>query len=167
MSLMLPEQYIEILNGLLSKKKAILLDILALTGAQADVITEDGMNRLDGLIKEKQLKIDEIDKLDEEFEANCKKLKASLGISRLDQLDAEKLGGDAIKGAKQLKSQTAETLDVIRDISEMEKVNGLKSKRLLDHFGSEIKKINQGKKANNAYKSGPYNVPSYFVDKKK
>ncbi len=167
MSLMLPEQYIEILNGLLSKKKAILLDILTLTGAQSDAITEDGMDRLDRLIKEKQLKIDEIDKLDEEFEANCKKLKASLGISSLDQLDAERLGGDAIKGAKRLKSQTTEILDVIRNISEMEKVNGLKSKRLLDHFGSEIKKINQGKKANNAYKSGPYNVPSYFVDKKK
>lgn len=164
---MTPGKYMELLNNLLSEKKAVLLDILALTEAQSDAITEDGMDRLDGLNKGKQLKIDEIDKLDEEFEANCEKLKASLGISRLDQLDTAKLGDDAIKDAKQLKSQTAEILDVIRNISEMEKDNSLKSKRLLDHFGSEIKKINQGKKANNAYKPEPYNVPSYFLDKKK
>lgn len=167
MDFITPEKYIEMLNGLLSKKKAVLADILGLTRAQADAITEDGMDRLEGLIKEKQLKIVEIDKLDGEFEANCEKLKVLLGISGLDRLDAERLGGDAAKGAKLLKSQTAEILDAIRNISEIEKDNGVKSKKLLDHFGSEIKRINQGKKANNAYKTGPCNVPSYFLDKKK
>lgn len=167
MNLMTPEKYIELLNGLLSKKKAILADILALTRAQADAITEDGMGQLDGLIKDKQLKIDEINRLDDEFEANCDKLKATFGISRLDQLDTVNLEASAVKGAKLLKNQTAEVLNAIRNISEIEKDNNIKSKKLLDHFGSEIKKINLGKKANNVYKSGPFNVPSYFVDKKK
>lgn len=160
-------KYIELLNSLLSEKKAILLDILALTEAQSDAITEAGMDSLDHLIKQKQLGIDGINKLDGGFASYYDKLKASLGISCMEELEAAKLDDSAIKGVKQLKAQTAEILDVIRSISQLEKENARKSKTLLEQFGSEIKKINQGKKANSAYKSGSYSAPSYFVDKKK
>lgn len=160
-----PVEYIERLNELLEKKKALLADILGITRAQADTVTEDGMAGLSDLIKNKQLKIDEINKLDEEFGIYYQRLKSALGISRLDQIDAEKLDGAA--QARRLKELTAEILDVIRDIAVIERENSRKSKKLLEKFGNEIKKINQGKKANNAYKPGAFGVPSYFVDKKK
>ena len=161
------EKYIERLNELLQKKKALLLDILTLTQAQTEAITEEGLDGLNKLIDDKQAIIDGINKLDEEFGTYYQRLKSTLGITRLDQLDAAKLEGGASDGAKQLKSLTAEILDVVRDISEIEKVNSQKSNKLLGQFGNEIKKINQGKKANNAYKSGAASAPSYFIDKKK
>jgi len=164
---MTPGKYIESINELLLKKKALLLEILAFTQSQCETITEAGMDNLNHLIDGKQLKIDEINKLDDEFGAYCQKLKSALGIAHLDQLDTEVLEAGAAKGAKLLKAQTAEILDVVRSISEIEKENARKSKKLLEQFGNEIKRINQGKKANNAYKTGYSNAPSYFLDKKK
>ena len=163
----IPEKYIRQLNELLQKKKVLLLDILTMTKAQTEAIAEDSLDNLNNLINSKQLKIDEIDKLDEDFGTCCSSLKSTLGISNLDQLDAAKLGGAASEGAKQLKGLTAGILDVIRSISDIEKVNSQKSNKLLEQFGNEIKKINQGKKANNAYKPGYVSAPSYFLDKKK
>ena len=160
-----PVEYIERLNELLEKKKALLADILGITRAQTEAVTEDGMDGLSDLIKNKQLKIDEINKLDEEFGIYYQRLKSTLEISRMDQIDAEKLDGAA--QARRLKALTAEILDVIRDIAVIERENSRKSKKLLEKFGNEIKKINQGKRANNAYKPGAFGVPSYFVEKKK
>lgn len=162
-----PEKYIERLKELLLKKKALLLDVLTLTQAQTEAITEDSLESLDNLLNSKQLKIDAINKLDEEFGTYYQRLKSIMGISRLEQLDVAKLDGDSSKGAKQLKDLTAELLDIIRNISEIEKVNSQKCSKLLEQFGSEIKKINQGKKTNNAYNTGSVVAPSYFLDKKK
>lgn len=163
----MPEKYIERLNEFLLKKKALLLDILTLTQAQTEAIAEDSLDSLNNLINSKQLKIDEINKLDEEFGTCCSRLKSILGISNLDQLDATKIEYGVSEGAKQLKGLTAGILDVIRNISEVEKGNSQKSNKLLEQFGNEIKKINQGRKANNAYKPGSVSAPSYFLDKKK
>lgn len=162
-----PEKTIEKLNELLQRKRGLIQDILKLTNAQTEAISQDGLDRLNGLIKDKQIRIDEINQLDEEFELLSAEIKKAFGISRLDQLDAAKLTSEASAGAKLLKALVADILDVIREISEIEKINSQKSKKLLEQFGNEIKKINQGKKANNAYKAGAYNAPSYFVDKKK
>ena len=160
-------QYIKRLNELLLKKKDYLLEILTLTQTQNKVITDDGLDRLDQLIKDKQLRIDEINKLDEDFGTYYQRLISTLAISHTNQLEKVMLENSASEGAKQLKDITAEVLDLIRNISEVEKVNSQKSAILLEQFGNEIKKINQGKKANNAYKPGAINAPSYFLDKKK
>jgi len=162
-----PEKYIESLNELLLKKKALLSEILTLTQAQTEVITEDGLDSLNELIDKKQLRIDSIEKLNEEFEIYYSRLKDTLGISNMQQLDAAGLGGTTLAGAKRLKALTAEIMDVITQISEIEKVNSKKSNELLEHLGKEIRKINQSKKMNNAYNPQPYSTPSYFMDKKK
>jgi hypothetical protein len=162
-----PEKYTERLNELLRKKKAMLLDILTLTLEQAEVINEDSLDSLNKLIEEKQLKIDAIIKIDEEFEIYFQRFKSIMGISHLDQLDISKLNAAAIDGARQLKELTAGILDVIKSINVVEEANNLKSKKLLNEFGNQIKKINQSKKANNAYAPGPVSAPSYFLDKKK
>ena len=162
-----PEKYTQRLNELLAKKKVLLLEILAMTQAQTKVITEDGLDSLNDLINKKQLKIDEIDKLNEEFQIYLARFKSTLGISSLEQLNTASLSEAAATGARQLKALTAETLNVIGQISEIEKVNSKKSNELREQLGGEIKRINQGKKVNNAYNPGSYNTPSYFMDKKK
>lgn len=164
---MTPENYMERLNKLLQNKKALLLDILSLTRQQSGVISEDGLDSLNKLIDDKQKKIDAIDKLDDEFNAHYSKLKTVMGITGLDQLDASKIEGDAAINAIRLKTLTADILDIIRDISGIEKENSKKSAKLLEKFGNEIKKLNQSKKVNNAYTSGNFDSLSYFIDKKK
>jgi len=159
---MTPEKYIARLTEILQKKLLILQDILMLTEAQTGTINEDGIEDLRKLIDEKQVKIDSVNKLDEEFAVYFQRLKSSLKITRLDELDAS-----GIKGAGRLKEATAEILCMIGRISEVEKQNNIKSKELLDRLGGEVKKINLGKRANSAYAHGPINIPSYFIDKKK
>lgn len=159
---MSPEKYIQRLNEILQKKTLLLQDILVLTEAQAKVINEDGIDDLNKLIDKKQTKIDAINSLDEEFSVYFQRLKSSMNIKSLTELDA--LG---LEGAGQLKSLTGGILALINAIGEKEKQNNENSKKLLDQLGSDIKKLNQNKKVNSAYAHKSVDIPSYFIDKKK
>ncbi len=161
------EKYFSRLNELQLTKKNILMEILAITKAQTDTIAEDSLDRLKNLIDEKQLKIDQLIELDGEFEIYFARLKSALGVSKLSELDMTKLDISSAEGAGKLKSITAEVMDIVNSIVVLEKANGEKSNNLLNHFGAEIRKINQNKRANLAYKPIQTSVPSYFIDKKK
>lgn len=156
------EKYMERLIDILKKKHVLLRSILSLTKAQYSHINEDSVEKLQKLIDEKQHVIDDINKLDDEFDIYFSRLKTNLKINSLDELNAA-----GIEGAKHLKEITAEIINLIMEISEMEKENRQKSKELLDILGEEIKKINQGKKVSATYTSKPINIPAYFIDKKK
>lgn len=149
--------------GLLDKKKKLLGDMLELTRAQTDVIAEGTLDKLKLLVDEKQQKIDEIDKLDADFGVYFEALKAAYNIDRLSELDV-----NDDPRAKRLKQITAEVIELIGQISSIEKVNSEKSKKLLEELGSQIKRMNQGKKINNAYGRQPADVSSsFFLDQKK
>lgn len=156
------EKYIKKLIDSLKKKYVLLRSILSLTQAQSSEINENAVEKLQKLIDEKQNTIDEINKLDDEFDACFTRLKNALKVNSLDELDAV-----GIEGAKHLKEITADIINLIKEISEIEKANNLKSEELLNNLRSEIKKINQTKTINNAYGSRPGNKAAYFIDKKK
>lgn len=157
-----PEKYIERLIDLLKKKHVLLRSILSLTQAQVSQINEESIDKLQKLIDEKQHVIDDINSLDDEFNVYFTRLKSTLKINSLDELNAEEL-----EGAKVLKEVTAGIISLIKEISELEKTNNEKSKELLGTLSGEIKKLNQGKKVNTGYVSKPFNSASYFIDKKK
>lgn len=159
---MKPEEYLQRLSEVSSKKLELLKDILELTRAQARAINEDGLETLSRLIQEKQVGIDAINRLDEEFEVYFKRLKGSLGVKSLDELNASGLAG-----AGELKDTITQIFGVMQKISDIENQNNENARNLLRKFGDEIKRINQGKKISNAYMSGPSETPSYFIDKKK
>lgn len=161
------EKYFSRLNELQLSKRKALKEILELTKAQTEAITEDTLDSLGKLIDEKQKKIDEMIELDNEFETYFGRLKSILGVSRLNELDMAKLDAASAEGAVLLKRTIAEVMEIANSIVELEKVNNQKSNKLLDDFGKEIRKINQNKRANLAYKPLPVNAPSYFLDKKK
>ena len=156
------EKYIDRLTEILHKKQGFLQDILDLTESQAAAIDEESLEMLQKLIEDKQAKIDAIDKLDEEFNVYFQRLKSTLKINSLAELDAA-----GSPKAAQLNEATAGILKLIVGIGDIEKVNSEKSKILLDYMGVEIKKLNQGKKVNSAYTPAPFKLPSYFIDKKK
>jgi hypothetical protein len=156
------EQSINKLLELLQRKENLLQDILALTEAQTSTITEEGLDNLHILINEKQAKIDEIERLDKDFSETLQCFKNAAGINNLEELDPAK-----VTGARILKERTTGIMGAIEKITAVEKHNSAKGKELLDNLGKEIKKLNQGKKVNQAYVPKPQQMPSYFFDKKK
>lgn len=157
-----PEKYIDRLIDILKKKQVLLGDILSLSQAQSSTINEDSIEKLQKLIDKKQTVIDDINALDDEFKVYFNRLKTSQKISSLDELDAS-----GVNGAKELKALTGDIMKLITSIAEIEKSNSEKSQALLNQLGGEIKKINQGKRINNAYTPVQPKPPSYFIDKKK
>lgn len=155
--------YFARMTELLARKKVLLAEMLELTRDQTDAIDEKSLDRLQKLIEEKQKRIDEIDKLDVEFAACMKRLKAAVGVKELSELDASRF-----PGARELKLATAEVLSLVEEISGAEKVNSAKSKELLDELGRQVRRLNQAKKLNNAYnRQDVGGAPSFFLDKKK
>lgn len=160
---MAQDKYIDRLLEISTKKYKLLQDMLALTRAQARSINEDGVEDLQKLIDEKQARIDEINKLDEEFGVYFQRMKQQMKVKSLDELDMT-----GTTGAKELQLCIGEIMNTMEEISRLEKENGDNAKKLLDSFSEEIRKLNQGKKMNTAYKPGGSMIPpSYFIDSKK
>jgi|BioPla2DNA2_1021312.scaffolds.fasta_scaffold17150_4 predicted transcriptional regulator len=157
------EGYIERLIDISSKKDGYLKELLHLTVAQSDVIKEEGLEELQKLINDKQRKIEEINKVDEDFNVYFTRLKQKLGISRLDEIN-----NPGIKGVKELQEIIAQIMKNVEQISEIENQNVNRAKNLLNDFGSNIRRINEGRKVNTAYNNtSSLNTPSYYIDKKK
>lgn len=156
------EKYIDRLTEILHKKQVLLQDILGFTKSQTAAIDEESLEKLQKLIEDKQVRIETIDKLDEEFNVYFQRLKSTLKINSLAELDV--VGSPK---AIELKAATSGILKLITDIADIEKVNNEKSQKLLKNFGNEIKNLNQNKKVNSAYTPAPFKLPSYFIDKKK
>jgi hypothetical protein len=160
---LLPSEYVQRLIEASLKKYALIQELLVLTNKQAEKITEDSVSEFESLVDKKQVKMNEVDKLDEEFNVYFQRLKQTLKISSLDELT-----GADIKGIKELKEAVSNIMLVLNEINTIELQNNIKAKKLLNQFGAEIKKINQGKKANSIYNPVPIGKPpSYFIDKKK
>lgn len=158
-----PELCIERVIEASNKKYNCLQDLILLSMAQTEAISEEGMDGLKKLINEKQVKIDEINKIDEEFAVYFDLLKQKLGVSKLDDIKSFD-----IRGAKELKQIIGQVMELLSEINEIEKQNNDKAKGLLDDLGMKIRQIREGKKLNNVYNPGSGAIPpAYFVDKKK
>lgn len=155
-------EYFEKMVDTIKKKKELLKEMLVLTDGQTAAIKSEALDALNKLIEEKQKRIDSIDKLDEEFSGYLEGLKSTAKVKSIDEIDSA-----AYPKAKQLRDETGEVMTLIKRISDIEKINSDVSKELLEKLGSEIKKVNQGKKINQAYNPNSPSAPSYFIDNKK
>lgn len=146
-----------------NKKYNYLKDLNLLVMAQSEAINEDGMDGIKKLIGQKQVKIDEINKIDDDFKVYFDLLKQRLGVRSLDEINASDL-----KGAKELKQIIGQIMEILDEIKTFEKQNNEKAKKLLDDLGSKIRQIREGKKLNNVYNpTSGIKPPAYFLDKKK
>ncbi|NLL06177.1 MAG: flagellar protein FlgN [Clostridiaceae bacterium] len=158
-----PEVCIQKVIEASNKKYSCLQQLIVLTRAQTEVISEESMDGLEKLIGEKQVRIDEINKVDEDFGMYVDLLKQKLGVSRLDEIE-----NSSLKGLKELKQITGQIMELLNEINVLEKNNNKKAKDLLDDLGAQIRQIREGKKLNNLYNTGSGTIPpAYFVDKKK
>ncbi len=157
-----PDKYVEKMIKVTNNKYKLLQEVLAMTEEQFRSINEEGLEALEKLVAQKQIKIDDINKLDDEFNVYFHRLKFELKIKSLDELQ-----GSDIRGAGDLKESVGKVIGILGEIFEVEKKNNDKAKMLLSEIGSEIKKLNVGKKINSVYRPGPVQAFSYFIDKKK
>lgn len=153
---------LEYLIQLLKDKKKLFSEMMDLTKEQSDSITESGVDTLTRLINEKGSLIIRINELDDEFKSSYDSLKTELGVESLD------MSKDLPKSLLvELKEETKAILDMIHEISEVDKVNRKRAQELKDSFASEIKKINLQKQTTGAYYGKPIQQGSYYFDSKK
>jgi hypothetical protein len=150
------------MTEILKKKELLLNDMLYLTESQTSAIQSEDLDLLRKLVDKKQQKIEDINKLDNEFEIYFERLKAVSNVAKLEDMNISEF-----PGAKGLKEATARILAAAGRISETEKLNNQKSAELKKKLGEQISRIKQSKKVNNAYNPVSHNTPSYFLDKKK
>lgn len=153
---------IALINEGLRQKFSYLQELYDLTVKQTAAIKAEDVAELNRLVDKKQVKINAVDMLDEDFKKNFQNLKNILGVTSLDGLDAGR-----IPGAIELKQLVADILSMIKKLSDLETANSTGVNKLLATLGNEVKKLNQGIKINNAYAPTSYNRFSYFIDKKK
>lgn len=157
------EVYVERLIEASREKYKCLQDMLLLTMAQYESINEDRLEGLQKLVSDKQIKIDEINKIDEEFGVYFSRLKQKLGVNGLDEVVMPEL-----KGVDELKQIIKQIVELLSEIQENEQKNNEKARNLLNGLGENIRKIRDGRKLSSVYNSGAdLRPPSYFVDKRK
>ncbi|MCX7841537.1 MAG: flagellar protein FlgN [Clostridia bacterium] len=160
---MTPEEYILRLIEASQKKYILLKDMLSITRVQSEAFREDGLDELERLIALKQAKIDEIGKLDEQFDVYYQRMKQELKVKSLEELEAHK-----IKGLKELQDIISAIMSTIKEISSLEAANSENANKMLQQFGEEIKRMSSSKKVSQAYgQTTAMQPPSYFIDKKK
>lgn len=155
-------KYFDRMTEILKKKELLLKDMLYLTESQTNAIQSEDLDLLRKLIDKKQQKIEDINKLDNEFEIYFERLKAASNVTKLDDLNASEF-----PGARGLKEATAGVLAVAGKIREIEKINSQKSAELKKNLGDLVSKAKQTKKINNAYNPASPTATSYYIDKKK
>lgn len=158
-----PDKYVQRLLECLNKKYKILDEIFILTKKQEENISVDGIESLEKHVQEKQTKIDEINKIDEEFNVYFSRFKKQYNIEKIT--DVKDLD---IDGVKELQTVTEKIVFKIRELSELEQQNMRNAKEVLNKIGSEMKKLGHIKKANTAYVDiSRVHEGSHFIDKKK
>ncbi len=145
------------------KKRDFLARIFELTESQALKIKEGDVEALVKVTAEKQKLIDQVDRLDEEFQGCYSKLK-----TLMDENGPDGSKRASLNGIGDLKQLVDEIMKIIGKTLELEKENSREAQRLLATLGSRVKNINQGIRATQAYNpSTPGSMPSYYIDKKK
>lgn len=160
---MTPEQYIRKLTEISIKKQGSLSEMLKLTKQQASAIAEAEAEEIERLIQSKQVHIDKISEMDTEFEVYYSRLKTVLNIQSLDEIKEKQ-----IQGAVELKQVVTVIVTTIKQIQSLEIENKNKAEEVVNNLARDIRRVKQGKIANNGYNVAlKLPSPSYFIDKKK
>lgn len=146
----------------LKTKKKYLFNILSLTKFQTKAIESQEDEKLSQYINEKQIAIDNINILDKDFIDKFNLVKASLGVTSLDEVK-----NNSNSPLKNVKTELDDIYKLIEQISVIEKENSTKLNKEFDDIKSKIKEVHAGKKIINAYNSEIIQNDGVFLDTKK
>ncbi len=150
-------------------KYNLMKEINEITKMQRIDIENNNSDSLINYIEKKQIKIDEINKLDKQFYSLYIKLKENLNIESIENIDTKKY-----PDIKDLKSRIEDILKLAKEIDEVDKINNKKVKEELEKVKQDLKNVKNDQKSlkNNvrAYKgyNTKYNhAQGVFIDNKK
>lgn len=158
-----PDKHVQSMQNLCEKKYTLLKDILELTKKQTQLVSKQDFEELNKIIDIKQERIDEINRLDEDFSHELQELKAAFGVERLDDLD--KARAEGMKGLKELKSTIKDIMDLTGQIGAIEGENNKMVSAAFKEMSEKLKKINTAREVRKAYSKQQDMDPVYF-DKK-
>ena len=156
------EEYIQRLTDISSKKVTLLDEILLFTKSQNEVIKGQRFDEMDQLLKERQKRMDAVDKLDEQFVVYSERLKEILSLSSLEELPKHDLPGTA-----ELKRVVDSISQILRKTKEIDDENTALVKDEMKVTQGQIKNANNHKRVTGAYYPNQNSGQSYFFDKKK
>ena len=156
------EEYIQRLIDISSKKISLLDEILLFTRSQNEVIKGQRFDEMDQLLKERQKRMDAVDKLDEQFVVYSTRLKEILSISSFEELPQHNLPGMA-----ELKRAVDSISQNIKKTKEIDDENTALIKDEMKVTQGQIKNANNHKRVTGAYYPNQNSGQSYFFDKKK
>lgn len=154
--------YIGRLQALLEQKKEALEAINKLTMAQqADIEKNQGEN-LSNFIDEKQLEIEKIQVIDEDFENTFEIFKSQLKIKTLDDIDIKDY-----PQFRDVKKVISEIMDLAKNIMELELKNKDRVSDIIEDLKKELKTVRLGQKSIKAYEKPNINIGGVYIDRKK
>jgi len=156
------EEYIQRLTDISSKKVTLLDEILLFTKSQNEVIKGQRFDEMDQLLKERQKRMDAVDKLDEQFVVYSERLKEILSLSSLEELPKHDLPGTA-----ELKRVVDSISQILRKTKEIDDENTALVKDEMKVTQGQIKNANNHKLVTGAYYPNPNSGQSVFFDQKK
>ncbi len=157
-----PIKTIDKMNELSQKKLDLVKEMLLFTRSEKEAIVSGRMEDLETFLNEKQVRMDAVDKLDEEFIAYSARLKSALSVESLEDLPRHHL-----PGAKELKEVVVTIHQLIGEIKSLEDENITLAKAELRETKEKIDQAENFKRVKGAYQPVNANVPSYFFDTKK
>lgn len=157
-----PKDYIQRLNEISIKKSALIEELRLFTQNQNEAIRTGRYDDLERLLDDRKLRMDAVDKLDEQFLVYFSRLKSILSIGSLEELPRYNLPGTA-----ELKSSVIKISECLKEIKIVEDENISLIKGELSETKNNIDRSNTFKRVSGAYYPEKNEVPSYYFDKKK
>ncbi|QEK11330.1 flagellar protein FlgN [Crassaminicella thermophila] len=155
---------IDLLIDISKKKETALKKILNLTIMQEGLIKNNDLEKLGDLLKKKQYLIEKINQMDIDFLSNYGRLKKSLGITSIENVNVEEY-----PSLKELKLHIQNIMKSLRQIDEIDKRNTKNLQIDFDKVKEELKKIKAKKQSSKiaaSYMKKYASVQGVFIDKK-
>jgi methyl-accepting chemotaxis protein len=157
-----PKEYVRRLKDISLIKLSLLNEILLFVRSQNEVIKGQRFEEMDLLIKEKQKRMDAVDKLDEQFAAYSSKLKEILSIDSFEELP-----GYNLPGTQELRDVIESIHQKLQDIKEVDDENISLVKTEMKDIREQINNTSNNKRVQGAYYPSRNSVTSYYFDEKK
>lgn len=157
-----PKEYVMKLKDISQRKLTLLNEILLFARSQNEVIKGKRFEEMDLLIKEKQQRIDAVDKLDEQFAEYSSRLKEMLSVKSLEELP--RFG---FPGTKELKEVIENIFQKLNDIKVTDDENISLVKEEMTDIRKRLNSTSNNKRIQGAYNSSVNSITSHYFDEKK
>ncbi len=155
-------QLISDLNHIIEKKLELFHELYRITIAQQKDIDENEADNIEVLVQQKQMVIENINKLDESFLAGFNKLKNEFQLDSIDLIDTNKY-----PEMMNIKNHIKSIMGMAHKIMELENSNSEKLSKIFQNVKNELKQINTGKRSLKAYEPKPVYNDGVYIDRKK